>query len=291
MKKLISILLAIAIVCSISAVSVGAAKIDCTETSTPQLFFSDEPYADITPVKGFVYGYIGDTDGDDTITIMDATSVQLHIAQIEVLSENTQELANVDFDEEITIMDATELQLFIAQLSENPYISHTLYEDDYLEYTFDQIASYIKTYGSYDSENKYYYTYYEPTDLDDKEYSLFLAYYPTDNCIDFYGQYYQISTDVYVDTYMSLYRGNPAFWFGTTLYDDNNVYADAFGSAELIDDTEMTFDVECTDFTSDYYSDFSEIENFSTTQFKIAIEVADEFLWEYIDRYVYDIFW
>lgn len=291
MKKIISILLTIVIICSITAVSVSAAKVDLSETSTAQLFYSDEPYADITPVKGFVYGFIGDSDGDNGISIMDATAIQLHIAQIELLSENNQALADVDFDKNISIIDATEIQLFIAQLSENPYITHTLYEDDYIEYTFDQIANYIKTYGYYDSEEGYYYTYYEPTNINDADYNLFLTYYPEYNCIDFFGTYYQISTDIYVDTYISIYRGNPAFWFGTTLYDEDYVYCDAFGSAELVDDVEMIFDIDCTDFESAAYSDFSEIESIATNQFEIAIAVADEFLWEHIDRYVTDIFW
>lgn len=291
MKKLISILLAIAIICSLTAVSASAAKVDVADTKTAQLFFSDEPYADITTVKGYVYGFIGDADEDGDVTIFDATAIQMHLAQLITLSENAQTLANVDFNEDISIMDTTEIQLFLAQLSENPYITHTLYEDDYIEYTFDQIANYIKTYGDYDSEDKYYYTSYKPTGLDDAEYSLFLAYYPEDNCIDFFGQFYQISTDMYVDTYINIYRGNPAFWFGTTLYDDDIIYADAFGSAELIDNEEMTFDIECTDFTSDYYADFSEIGTISATQFDLAIATADELMWEYMDRYVADIFW
>ena len=291
MKKLISILLAIAIICSLTAVSASAAKVDVADTKTSQLFFSDEPYADITTVKGYVYGFIGDADEDGDVTIFDATAIQMHLAQLITLSENAQTLANVDFNEDISIMDTTEIQLFLAQLSENPYITHTLYEDDYIEYTFDQIANYIKTYGDYDSEDKYYYTSYKPTGLDDAEYSLFLAYYPEDNCIDFFGQFYQISTDMYVDTYINIYRGNPAFWFGTTLYDNDIIYADAFGSAELIDNEEMTFDIDCTDFTSDYYTDFSEIGSISATQFELAIATADELMWEYMDRYVADIFW
>lgn len=291
MKKLVSILLTIAIICSLTVVSAGAAKIDCAETSTSQLFFSDEPYADITTVNGYVYGFVGDADEDGEVAIFDSTAIQMHLAQLISLSENGAILSDVDFNDELSIMDTTEIQLYLAQLSENPYITHTLYEDDYIEYTFDQIANYIKTYGDYDSEDKYYYTSYKPTGLDDAEYSLFLAYYPEDDCIDFFGQFYQISTDMYVDTYINIYRGNPAFWFGTTLYDDNNLYADAFGSAELTDNTEMIFDIECTDFVSDYYTGFEEIGNISATQFELAIAAADELLWEHIDRYVYDIFW
>lgn len=291
MKKLISILLTIAIICSLTAISASAAKVDVADTNTAQLFFSDEPYADITTVNGYVFGFIGDADEDGEVTIFDATAIQMHLAQLITLSENAQELANVDFNEDISIMDTTEIQLFLARLSENPYITHTLYEDDYIEYTFDQIANYIKTYGSYDSESKYYYTYYEPSDLDNAEYSLFLAYYPEDNCIDFYGQFYQVSTDMYVDTYINIYRGNPAFWFGTTLYDNDYVYCDAFGSAELVDDVDMIFNMDCTDFESDYYADFSEISEISATQFELAIATADEMMWQYIDRYVTDIFW
>ena len=61
-------------------------------------------------------GVLGDVDGDGDVTIMDATAIQLHIAQLSLISEDRQAFADTDKDGDITIMDATQIQLFIAQL-------------------------------------------------------------------------------------------------------------------------------------------------------------------------------
>ncbi len=60
---------------------------------------------------------IGDTDLDGSVTIIDATEIQLVIARIKGWkSDKCEELADVDFDGEITIMDATEVQKIVAGL-------------------------------------------------------------------------------------------------------------------------------------------------------------------------------
>ena len=59
---------------------------------------------------------LGDVNGDGRITIMDATAIQLHIAQLEMLPEDKLACADTDGDGKIAIMDATQIQLFIAQL-------------------------------------------------------------------------------------------------------------------------------------------------------------------------------
>ena len=59
---------------------------------------------------------MGDTDLDGKVTIMDATAIQLHLAQLETLSERALAVANVDRDAELTIMDTTYIQMFLAEL-------------------------------------------------------------------------------------------------------------------------------------------------------------------------------
>ena len=68
MKKMISIILTLVLLCSISLVGTNAAKLNVAPTKTPQWFFSTEPYADITTINGYVYGYIGDSDDDGEIS-------------------------------------------------------------------------------------------------------------------------------------------------------------------------------------------------------------------------------
>ena len=60
----------------------------------------------------------GDADMDGQVSIMDATAVQLHIAEIEKLTDLAALAADADKDGEITILDATEIQLYIAGLIE-----------------------------------------------------------------------------------------------------------------------------------------------------------------------------
>ena len=59
---------------------------------------------------------MGDVDLDGQVTIMDATAIQLHLAQLETLSERALAVANVDRDAELTIMDTTYIQMFLAEL-------------------------------------------------------------------------------------------------------------------------------------------------------------------------------
>lgn len=63
------------------------------------------------------YNYmLGNIDGDGDITIMDATAIQLHIAQLCPIPDERLECGDTDKDGEVSIMDATQIQLFIAQL-------------------------------------------------------------------------------------------------------------------------------------------------------------------------------
>lgn len=61
---------------------------------------------------------LGDVDGNGDINIMDATLIQLAIADFETLDEEQQRRANTDGDEKISIMDATLIQFYIADLIE-----------------------------------------------------------------------------------------------------------------------------------------------------------------------------
>lgn len=70
--------------------------------------------------KGLVYAYwgniIGDADLDKTITVMDATEIQLYLAQLKYIGRNNQMSADADKDGTLTVMDATQIQLFLSQI-------------------------------------------------------------------------------------------------------------------------------------------------------------------------------
>lgn len=59
----------------------------------------------------------GDSDGDNSITILDATTIQRYLAQIELLSyDKTHRVSDIDNDGDVTIMDATKIQRKLAKL-------------------------------------------------------------------------------------------------------------------------------------------------------------------------------
>ena len=57
----------------------------------------------------------GDADGDNEITILDATTIQRYIASLSV-SHYSEAAADADADGDVTILDATTVQRFIASL-------------------------------------------------------------------------------------------------------------------------------------------------------------------------------
>ena len=65
--------------------------------------------------------YLGDVDGDEVVTIIDATAIQRHLASIPTASYN-EKAADADEDGEVTIIDATAIQRHLAQLPSNENI-------------------------------------------------------------------------------------------------------------------------------------------------------------------------
>lgn len=59
---------------------------------------------------------IGDVNGDGKVSVMDATFIQRHIAQLTSIDEDRLTCADTDKDGRISITDATMIQRFIAQL-------------------------------------------------------------------------------------------------------------------------------------------------------------------------------
>ena len=59
---------------------------------------------------------VGDVNGDDEITILDATCIQKYIVQLEDFTDKQKEVADVNGDGTISIMDSTQIQKYILQL-------------------------------------------------------------------------------------------------------------------------------------------------------------------------------
>jgi len=58
---------------------------------------------------------LGDVDGDGSVSIIDATCIQRHLAELPVLSYN-ESAADTDGDGSVTIIDATCIQQWLASL-------------------------------------------------------------------------------------------------------------------------------------------------------------------------------
>lgn len=62
-------------------------------------------------------GILGDIDGDEEITIVDATLLQRHVAGITISYTVSDQVADIDGDGEVTILDVTFIQRWLAGVS------------------------------------------------------------------------------------------------------------------------------------------------------------------------------
>lgn len=59
---------------------------------------------------------LGDVDGDSEVSIIDATEIQRHLAQVAVIPADRMKCADTDKDGQVSIMDATQIQRMLANL-------------------------------------------------------------------------------------------------------------------------------------------------------------------------------
>lgn len=181
MKRILSFVLVLATLLSVAVLSTSAA------TSGVKYYFSEKPYEDVNPINGRVIGYMGDTDGDGSVSVMDATEIQMWAAQLVTLSDDAKELADVDMDASVSVMDATEIQMWAAKLVESYVITYTLYTEAPSDsasttFDFDKTVAYVIANGDYDEEyGDYSFTYY----LNEDDYldSLYFIWDPSDNSL------------------------------------------------------------------------------------------------------------
>ncbi len=57
---------------------------------------------------------VGDVDGDEKVTVLDASMIQRHVAQLDDFTDIQLKLGDKTYDTEITVMDATYIQLDLA---------------------------------------------------------------------------------------------------------------------------------------------------------------------------------
>lgn len=57
---------------------------------------------------------VGDVDGDSQLTVLDASMIQLHVAQLKDFTDMQEKLADKNYNTEVSVMDATYIQLDLA---------------------------------------------------------------------------------------------------------------------------------------------------------------------------------
>ncbi len=72
----------------------------------------------------------GDIDGDGVMSVMDATAIQLHLAQIKMLDEAVFAKGDYNYDGQTSIMDCTLLQQFNAMMDVTVYTLTVNYVDE-----------------------------------------------------------------------------------------------------------------------------------------------------------------
>ncbi len=87
-----------------------------TVTGMSSVYDSEIIWIDKVGEKEPVKYLVGDTDLDGDITVIDATSIQLHIAELKALSETSLLCADVDINGDVNILDASMIQRYLAQI-------------------------------------------------------------------------------------------------------------------------------------------------------------------------------
>lgn len=286
MKRFLSIFLITTLVLSLtltSTLSAGATsneKAELAPTGAITRFISEEPYETITAedfdnnLIVMVYGFIGDSDGDGNVSVMDSTAIQLHLASLSSLTKNGEVVSDVDRDSDVSILDATEIQLWLALLSDNPCITHTIYDltagtiepsDD----DFDAIVSFIKENGEYYSDGDSYHFSVEI-------YNGFMgiSYYPSKNNIQVSS--YTINEDHTESTSSSIFIDKGVSGFTFLSYKNNEDYEylyDAWGKGELISSNPYKVSTDCLDFESTTASSYDKVRN--TVESNICTMLTD----------------
>ena len=84
-------------------------------TPTRNGVLSGEAWAQFRVAEGLP-AILGDADGDGEVTILDATVIQRHLADIPIPFEFNEAVADVDGENGVTIIDATTIQRWLADL-------------------------------------------------------------------------------------------------------------------------------------------------------------------------------
>lgn len=96
----------------------------------------------------------GDVDGDGSLTILDATYIQRHLARLDILSDEQLILADFNYNDEIDIIDASMLQRYLAKLNVTVFTLTVNYVDDQGTPIISSVSKDVRLGDSYETSIK-----------------------------------------------------------------------------------------------------------------------------------------
>ena len=309
MKRSISLILVLTILLSAFSTMVVSANDDWFEpTIDSDYVISGPSETDPSKINGKVYGVMGDADYDSEISVMDATEIQLQVAQLIIMNEVCELLSDADGDGVVSVMDATEIQLYVAKYPVSGVVGRILYSPytepteppteptEPAKTTFDEIAEYVQENGTRVRTN-YVVETYEELGEDWKKYRL---------CYNPYNEKIIISYSDY-DTFwgvkqydVEIEENNPFFYFSIMSYfaasadvsyntASVDYYTDGYGYYDNISYDEKNLELEY------YYCYYAwtdtavELEASAQYNLKALFEQTEELLSDKVSGSIYDL--
>ncbi len=107
---------------------------------------------------------IGNADLDSSITIKDATAIQLYLAKYEEFTDEQKAVSDVNRDNDVNIVDVTDIQKHLASFNNDTAIGEivTYYEAvvEYIEHPAETREVWVETKAAYTYEEPIYETRY-----------------------------------------------------------------------------------------------------------------------------------
>ncbi len=262
-------------------------KPELAPTSARPLYVSEKPATSYDEFDGYTFGCIGDVDFDDAVSIIDATAIQRHIAEIRILNATACKLSDTDMDSKISIMDVTAIQLYIAEKSNNEYINHILYSpiETSLEDAFDEIGEFVLNNGEFSIENGDYFVESTQT-TEDAEVTMRIGYFPDENHmsepdITLLTTTYIPEYDSYCYLVMNFSRDTRNFSFYLSEYTDDFDLYQLWGDGKVVnitEDYEFEFKFTKRNFSSDYGVTYEQVEEMLSPMCLMNIILAEEYI-------------
>ena len=256
--------------------------IDLSDEYTRTFSISPEANTAFKDIDGYCYGYIGDADCDDVVSVMDATAIQLHLTDIERLPAAVCKLADADADGEVSVMDATAIQLHLVEAVTSDIIEHVLYTpyDDFdpMYNTFYEIQEFVQNNGmEYETGKSYFSNFYKE---EGGNVTVTIESDTNNDVITMSTDTYVEEAEAFVFTEITFSLGSKTMSVYTKAYDAYITAYEATATANLTDinleESSYKIDIDFTSFKSDYGVSKESIEATLPDQIMVTTSMCEQ---------------